>query len=112
PPTFTPTITPTPRCTFPPAGTDTISTGAQVVISINGVGTDTVNLSGPSTVERANPCVGCGSGGRTFIDTEMVDMNLTGSSSVFGPVHIRESPTRPSVGQIIQQSTGVVVAED
>src|SRR5207247_10033542 len=37
----------------------------------------------------------------------MINMDLTGSSSVFGPVHIRESPSRPSLGQIRQQSPGV-----
>src|SRR5437660_259190 len=79
--TATPTHTP---CVFPTAGTDTLNTVANVVINVTGVGTDNVTLSGPSTVQRQNPCVGCGPGGRTTIQTEMVSMNLTGNSSMFG----------------------------
>src|SRR5205823_14747012 len=53
---------------------------------------------------RADPCgVGCSPTGLTYIDTQMTMLSLTGTSSVFGPVHIRESPSRPSLGRTQQQ---------
>jgi hypothetical protein len=94
------------RPAYPGTGDDTMNTGASVTISLNGLPPGTPVLSGPSTVHRSDPCVGCGPGGRTYIDTEMVSMDLTGSDSALGPIHVRESPSRPSLGQIRQQSPG------
>ena len=91
---------------YPGAGDDSFPSGANVTISINGAGSDNVTLNGPSTMHRSDPCVGCGPGGRDTIDTQMVSMQLTGSSSIFGPVMIRESPSRPSLGRITQQQPG------
>src|SRR5262245_59045717 len=62
---------------YPPAGNDTTTTPGTFTFAITGVGTDTVNLNGPSTVQRQNPCLGCGPGGRTTIQTEMIAMNLS-----------------------------------
>src|SRR5207253_2345604 len=92
---------------FPPAGTDTINSAANVTIDITGSGTDNVSLSGTSSVQRQNPCVGCGPGGRTTIQTEMIAMTLSGNSGLFGPIQIRESPSLVSAGQISQQLPGV-----
>src|SRR5207302_6570808 len=55
-PTATPTRTP---CVFPPAGTDTISTVANVSIGITGTGSDNVTCSGPSTGHLQNPSIAC-----------------------------------------------------
>src|SRR5436190_16328837 len=41
-----------------------------------------------------------------MIQTQITHMDLQGSNSAFGPLHIRESPSRPSLGQIRQQSPG------
>jgi hypothetical protein len=83
-----------------------MSTTAFVNVCITGTGSDSLTLSGPSTVQRQNPCVGCGPGGRTTIQTEMVAMTVTGSSALFGPVQLYESSSVASVGQVIQQTPG------
>ena len=91
-------------------GNDNFPSGASVTMVAPGLGgfSDNVTLNGPTTVHRNDPCVGCGPGGRTTINTEMLQMDLTGNvSSAFGPVHFRESPSRPSLGQIRQQTPGV-----
>jgi len=92
---------------YPPAGDDTFDSPVYVSVEINGVGSDNFRLDGPNTVHRDNPCVGCGPGGRTTIDTEITAFDFTGNSSILGPVHIRESPSRPSLGRISQQQPGV-----
>ena len=55
----------------------------------------------------AEPVPGLRPRRRTTIQTEMVAMNLTGNSGVFGPVTIHESPSLVSPGQISQQTPGV-----
>src|SRR5205823_6434278 len=91
---------------YPTAGDDSFPSGGHVTLDITGVGRDNVTLNGPTTVHRSDPCVGCGPGGRDTIDTQITLLDLSGSSSIFGPVHIRESPSRPSLGRITQQTPG------
>ena len=92
---------------YPPAGDDTFPSGAHFTIDITGVGSDNVTLNGPTTIHRGNPCVGCGPGGRTTIDTEMVQLDLTGNSGPLGPITMRRAPSPPSQGQTTQQTPGV-----
>ncbi len=83
---------------FPPAGPDEFPVSlAQIGIdlTLNGIPDTEVSAEGPFLVQRSDPQAG--SDGRNVIDTEIVQMDLTGSSSL-GPVSIQQSPTRRSVG--------------
>ena len=94
------------RAGFPPAGPDEFPVSiAQIGIdlTLNGIPDAEISAEGPFLVERSDPQVG--SDGRNVIDTEIVQLDLTGSSSL-GPVTIRSSPTRRSVGQIVAQQRG------
>lgn len=72
-------------------------------------GATTVTVSaGSTTVRRTEPCAGCLPGD---FDTEMLSLDMQGSSAL-GAIHLRESPSRPSLGQIRQQSPGVVYPAD
>ena len=93
---------------YPGAGDDTFQSGGDVSLNLNvPPGTPvlaTPVLNGVSTMHRDNPCVGCGiangpNGGRTTINTQMTLIDMTGNDALFGPVRIRESPSRPSFGQ-------------
>ena len=92
---------------YPGMGTDSFPSGAHVTIDITGFGTDHVTLRGPTTINRSAPCLGCGPGGRTVIQTEMVQLDLQGVSPMLGPVFVQESPSLPSQGQVMQQAPGV-----
>ena len=64
-----------------------------------------IDLGGAAIVRRTEPCAGCLPDGRSFYDTEMLSLNLHGSSPI-GPFMIRESPTRASTGRVTQQALG------
>ncbi len=88
---------------FPPAGPDEFPVSlAQIGIdlTLNGIPDTEVSAQGPFLVQRSDPQAG--SDGRNVIDTEIVQLDLTGSSSL-GPVSIQQSSTRRSVGQIVAQ---------
>ena len=89
---------------YPPAGTDTFPSGAGMLVQIGDNQPVFLTLNGPSTVMRSDPHDSDGNG-RMTIDTELVAMDLTGPSP-FGSLHLRESPSRPSLGQIRQQTAG------
>ena len=94
------------RTGFPPAGPDEFPVSlAQIGIdlTLNVIPDAEISAEGPFLVERSDPQAG--SDGRNVIDTEIVQLDLTGSSSL-GPVTIRSSPTRRSVGQIVAQQRG------
>ncbi len=91
---------------FPPAGPDEFPVSlAQIGIdlSLNGIPDTEVSAQGPFLVQRSDPQAG--SDGRNVIDTEIVQMDLVGSSPL-GPVTIQQSPTRRSVGQIVARQRG------
>jgi len=92
---------------FPAGGTDIIPTRGAMSMNVPGLGNGTVEMTGTSTVQRQNPCVGCGPGGRTKIETEIIAMSLTGNSSTLGAIVLNESPTKVSSGQVTEQSPGV-----
>jgi hypothetical protein len=90
---------------YPPAGTDTMNpTTATVELNIIGIGSETLTVTGPTVVARSNPYDP--GDGHMKIDTEIISMNLTGTSSLVGPITIIESPTKPSTGYIRQENAG------
>lgn len=101
-----PTVTSTPGEVtgpgqFPPEpGLDDFPVSlAQIGIdlTLNGIPDGEISAEGPFVVERGAPVRG--SDGRRSIETEILQMDLSGSSPL-GPVTIRQHPQRPSVGRI------------
>ncbi len=90
---------------YPLAGNDTFDSGAQVEIDLGMLGTDRVLLNGPTPVQRGDPHFPPASTTKT-IDTEILSMDLTGQSSILGPIRLRESPTRASTGTVFQLTPG------
>jgi hypothetical protein len=66
---------------------------------------ETMTAEGPTNVTRSNPYDP--GDGHLKIDTEIVSMNLVGTSSHIGPITIVESPSKTSDGTIRQQSAGI-----
>jgi len=70
------------------------------------LGSETVTLSGPTTVEvDLGSLADTDADGREQIDTEIVQMELTGHSALLGPVTMKvrdpaKDPFHPSVGEI------------
>lgn len=87
---------------FPPAGDDTFPSGAGLLVQMIGQAPTLLTTNGPTVVRRGEPY---DAGGHSAIDTEILAMNLTGMTPL-GPVGVRESPTRASVGKIQQQTPG------
>lgn len=75
----------------------------QVEVSIKGQ-TDHVTISGPTTIVRSSPGDNDGDGLQD-LRLEIVAMQLTGVSPVFGPVTVKESSARDSKGLVEQEST-------
>jgi len=91
---------------YPPAGSDTMSsTTATIEVEITGMFTETITAKGPTTVSRSNPYDP--GDGRIKIDTEIISMNLVGSSAYIGPITIIESPSKKSNGTIQQKTAGI-----
>lgn len=100
---------------YPPAGEDrferTIAT-VEIDVTLPGVGAlpvalgelETVEMEGPMLVLRGDPQDSDGDG-LVDIETEIVEMTLTGTSS-FGPLEVRQSPDRRSMGMVEQQKPG------
>ena len=90
---------------FPPGGIDEFPSGALLTLDVPGSGLAHVTLNGPSRVLRSDPSDSDGDG-RMEIETELLSMDLSGMSPL-GPMRLRESPTRASLGRIVQQTPGV-----
>jgi hypothetical protein len=90
---------------FPPGGVDTFPSGALLNLDIPGAGLAHVTLNGPSSVQRSDPHDSDGDG-RMEVETELLTMDLAGASPL-GVLRVRESPTRRSLGRIVQQAPGV-----
>ncbi len=86
---------------YPPAGTDTFSSTATVVVDLSSSGGPVIplTLSGPTTVVRSNPFPL--PGGFMAINTS-ISLSLTG-----GGATVVTAPSPPSTGQIEQISPGV-----
>jgi hypothetical protein len=90
--------------TYPPAGSDYMpNTKAIIELVIYGPYgfTETIKAVGPTMVSRGTPYDP--GDGFMKIDTEIISMNLVGSSSYIGPITIVESPSKVSNGTIRQQ---------
>jgi hypothetical protein len=100
---------------YPSAGEDRFeNTKATVEIEVTlpgvaalpfvGRQTETVELEGPTLVLRGDP-QDADNDGLVDIETEIVELTLTGTSS-FGPIEVRQSPERRSMGMVEQQEPG------
>jgi hypothetical protein len=92
------------RFELPQAGVDVMRARLLETYSVDGVGTDTVELTGWIAVKHDNARPAKGEIDLTWrtavVDTEFVAMDLTGHSDVFGPVHVTLDRSRPSRGQV------------
>jgi hypothetical protein len=92
------------RWEVPGPGIDVMRARLQETYSVDGVGRDTVELSGWIAVKhgQAHPVEGAKelNWNTAILDTEFVAMDLDGNSPVFGPVHVTLDKTRPSHGQV------------
>lgn len=95
---------------YPPGGVDEFPSGALLTLELPDGNTAHVTLNGPTTVQRSDPHDLDGDG-RFEIETELLTMNLTGMMPS-GPLMLRESPTRPSLGRIVQRAPGIDFAAD
>ena len=86
---------------FPLAGLDTFETAAVVTVQISETLTELVALSGPTVVERGDPTDP--GDGRREVPTEIVSMDLSGTSAILGNLNVLESAARHSAGQIKAQ---------
>lgn len=88
----------------PGPGVDVMRAQLEETYSVDGVGTDTIELSGWIAVRhgQAYPVEGQKeiNWNTAILDTQFVDMDLNGTSKLFGPVHITLDKTRPSLGKV------------
>lgn len=89
---------------LPGSGIDVMRARLEETYSVDGVGTDTVELTGWIAVKHDNARPAKGetelNWNTAVVDTEFVAMDLTGTSEVFGPVHVTLDRSRPSRGQV------------
>lgn len=85
---------------------DSLCTEAEITVTISPTDNNCTNpippvilnmVPGSPTIIRRSPSGPYVPG--QIIETEIIQMNLTGTSPVVGPVIFRQSPTRPSLGQ-------------
>jgi uncharacterized protein DUF6073 len=94
------------RWEVPEPGVDVMRAQLEETYSVDGVGTDTVELTGWIAVRHGQAYPIEGSKDITWntaiLDTQFVDMELSGTSKIFGPVHITLDKSRPSLGKVGQ----------
>jgi hypothetical protein len=90
-----------PAPAYPPAGSDYMN-GTTAIIELQILGpygfTETITTMGPTNVSRSDEYKPPDN--RSKIDTEMVSLNLMGTSPHIGPITIIESPSRTSNGTV------------
>jgi len=96
-------LSPIATTAFPPAGTDTFDSfaTADVQAPCNTGPITTLHLEGLTSIHRSDPAVNAN--GHRFIDTHMLDLNLTGTDPTLGQITI-------SLNNKIGSSTGMVTA--
>ncbi len=83
----------------PPAGADAFESDMNVILDVQGIGTQSVDLSGPVTVIRGEPRL---DGGVAVIDTEIVALELSGDFLGLSMV-LRQNPEFSSAGEVRAQ---------
>jgi uncharacterized protein DUF6073 len=90
--------------TLPGPSVDVMRVRLEETYTIEGVGKDTVELSGWIAVRhgasRPAPGETLVSWATAVTDTEFVGLELQGDSKVFGPVHVSLDSSRPAIGQV------------
>jgi hypothetical protein len=90
--------------TVPPAGIDTVDITIHETYDVQGIGRDTVTLTGTLVADRTVPLLGHGTKKTAWKTSTVVarftDLNLTGNSAVFGPVQVMLDKTVPSFGVV------------
>jgi hypothetical protein len=93
-----------PEYSLPPAGIQVMRARLEETYTVDGVGTDTVELTGWIAVRHGTPRAVAGAAEVNWetavTDTEFVGMRLTGASEKFGNVLVTLDTTRPSYGQV------------
>ncbi len=91
---------------FPCAGTDRIQVGMGCELEVPELGVANVTFNGTAEIQRS--AVGDLDGDGTLdIQTELVSMDLTAPNPLGkGTLRLRESPTRPSTGRIVEEAAG------
>lgn len=94
-----------PDLAFPDAGCDEFASGAAVKIDLSpiGQGLQRVTLNGPTKIDRKNEAADLDADGLDEIDTEIIQLDLTGTSSL-GQVDVRVAPSPDSTGRIDEQT--------
>ena len=92
---------------YPPAGFDKMGADIELLVDVGGQ-KQTLKASGQVVVQRAAAVIGPLT---ATIPIEIVSLSLTGSPPAEG-LRIRESPTRPSTGQLRQRLPGTEFAVD
>jgi hypothetical protein len=92
------------RFAIPDDSVDVMRARISETYSVDGVGQDTVELSGWVAVKHFNARPVDGSSELTWangvVDTEFIGLDMTGHSKVFGPVEVRLDRGRPVQGQV------------
>jgi hypothetical protein len=86
---------------LPPAGLDVFNVTSQIDVESR-LGTETINMTGTVTIERADPHM---EGSIEVSDLELTDMLLQGTS-VVGNIVVTENPTRVSPGELRSSQPG------
>jgi hypothetical protein len=90
--------------TLPGPSVDVMRVRLEETYTIDGVGKDTVELTGWIAVRHGASRPASGetlvSWATAVTDTEFVGMELRGESEVFGPVHVTLDSSRPAIGQV------------
>ncbi|MCK6694204.1 MAG: DUF6073 family protein, partial [Thermoanaerobaculia bacterium] len=90
---------------FSPAGLDESPSLGMIILDILPLSLrDTVFVAGPTVIQRGEPQED--STGKRIIPTQIVSMNLQGTTSLLGQLHLRLSPDLPSMGQIKASQSG------
>ncbi len=93
-----------PAFSLPPAAIDVMRVRMEEAYTIEGVGTDTVELRGWIATKHNNAYAAAGQKevkwGTAVIDTEFVGLELEGHSKIFGPVKVSLNPAIRSVGKV------------
>ncbi len=108
---------------LPAAGIDVVDITMEETYNVDGIGRDTITLTGTLVADRGAPLIAFGAkpGARHRPDwktaavvAKFTSLELSGKSDVFGPVLVRLDPSTPSYGMVIgghcRAAIGVIVS--